>query len=140
MIPNSGDIDAALIARLAQDPQLRALLPDGVFFDLAPPGSMRFVLLSLVVEQDWQQFLTRALEETLYQVEARALSTTNTDMKAAAYRIDQLLDNQPLTVAGYASLAMFRESRIRLTEADDVDPDVRWYRRGGEYRLVASLS
>jgi hypothetical protein len=59
-------------------------------------------------------------------------------VKAAAARIDALLEQGTLTVSGYSLMALFRESRIRLTEVDAADPSIRWLRRGGNYRLVVS--
>jgi hypothetical protein len=49
-----------------------------------------------------------------------------------------LLEQGTLTVSGYSLMALFRESRIRLTEVDGADPSIRWLRRGGNYRLVVS--
>lgn len=139
-MPNSSDIDSALVDKLWNDPALMAILTDGVFFDEAPPGSTRFVIVSLVHEDDEPEFLDRAFEDATYQVEARVLQTsiTSADVNAAAARIDELLDHGTLTVNGYSPMTMHRESRIRLTEPDDRDPDVRWLRRGGEYRVVMS--
>jgi len=141
-MPDSQDIDTALLTKLSGDATLLALLPNGVWFDEAPPGSKRFVVVSLVDENDEQRFGARAAEDARYLVKAVMLTTAsptaNADIKAAAARIDVLLDNQTLTATGYASMLVERESRIRLTEVDDVDPTVRWYHRGGQYRVVMS--
>jgi hypothetical protein len=141
-MPDSSDIDNALIAKLGADATLLALVPNGVYWGEAPPNSTRFVIVSLVEEIDYQQFGSRSHEETLYAVEARMLSTvaTGANIKAAAARIDVLLENQPLTIPGYSHMTTFRDSRIRLDpEVDENDSTIRWYRRGGNYRVVASL-
>jgi len=135
---DSSDIDNALVTKLAADATLLALCPNGVYVDEAPPGSTRFVIVSLVDENDEGIFGARAIEDALYQVEAQMLTTAGGNIKAAAARIDALLEQGTLTVAGYSVMALFRESRIRLTEVDAVDNSIRWLRRGGNYRLVVS--
>ena len=137
---DSSDIDAALMARLGSDAALVALCPNGVYADEAPPGATRFVIVSLVEETDEAVFGGRAIEDALYLVEARMLSTiAGANIKAAAARIDALLEDQPLTVAGYTGMACHRESRVRMTEVDEIDPSIRWYRRGGNYRVQMSV-
>ena len=139
-MPDSQEIDNALVTRLGSDATLLALCPNGAYMDEAPPGATRFVIVSLVDESDAQMFGSRAYEDALYHVEAFMLSTVaGANIKAAAARIDALLEDQPLTVAGYKPMALYRESRVRLTEVDEVDPSIRWFRRGGEYRLLMSL-
>jgi hypothetical protein len=136
---DSSDIDNALVAKLGADATLLALVPNGVYLDEAPPGATRFVIVSLVDEADAGRFGGRAIEDALYLVEARMLSTVaGANVKAAAARIDVLLEQGTLTVSGYSLMALFRESRIRLTEVDGADPSIRWLRRGGNYRLVVS--
>ena len=137
---DSSDIDNALVAKLGADATLLALVPNGIFVDEAPPGSTRFVIVSLIDEQDEATFDGRAIEDALYAVEARMLSTVSgANIKAAAARIDALLEGQALTVTGYTWMTLHRESRIRQTEVDEADTSIRWYRRGGNYRLQMSL-
>jgi hypothetical protein len=136
---DSSDIDAALLAVLNGDPSLTALLPDGTFMDEAPPGAKRFVIVSLLDERDVPRFGGRAYEDTLYLIKAVGLSTMYPNMKAAAFRLDELLENQVLTVTGYTPMALHREERVRLTEVDDVDPTIRWYHRGGRYRVLQAI-
>lgn len=137
---DSSDIDNALVAKLAGDGTLTSLMPGGVFVDEAPAGSSQFVIVSLVSEDDAQQFGGRAFEDALYLVEARELSKVATkNIKAAAARIDALLEHGTLTIAGYNLMTMHREDRVRFTEVDEVDESIRWQHRGGHYRVVASL-
>lgn len=142
MPPDSSDIDSALVVKLGSDATLLGLCPNGVYVDEAPPGATRFVIVSLVEEADEATFGTgRTIEDALFTVEARMLSTvTGANIKAAAARIDVLLEDQPLTVAGYTWMTLHREARIRITEVDDVDTSIRWYRRGGQYRLQMSVT
>jgi hypothetical protein len=136
---DSSDIDQALIARLGSDAQLLALMPNGVYWDEAPPASTQFVIVSFIEQADAREFSARAFEDALYLVKAVELSTVATkNCKAAAARIDALLEEQPLTVANYEPMALYREARIRATEVDDIDPTIRWFHRGGHYRVVMS--
>jgi hypothetical protein len=141
-MPDSSDIDAALVAKLAGDATLAALMQSGafVFMDVAPAGSTKFVIVSLVTAMDEAKFGGRAYEDALYLVEARMLSTAGGNVKAAAARIDVLLEDQSLTVTGYTHMVMHREERFRLTEQDAADAAILWYRRGGQYRVQMSVT
>jgi len=136
---DSSDIDAAISARLLGDATLMALMPDGVFFDEAAQNAQKFVLISLLDEHDEPIFGARGYEDALYLVKAVALSSSGANVKAAAARIDALLEDQPLTVAGYTWMTVHRETRVRMAEVDDVDPSIRWQHRGGHYRVQFSL-
>ena len=140
-MPDSAAIDQAIVDALQADATLAALMQAGVFVfvDEAPGGSTKFVIVSLVDETDEAMFGGRAFEDALLLVEARMLSTAGGNVKAAAARIDALLDDGALTVAGYTRMALHREKRIRLTEVDDADPSIRWLRRGGHYRCQMSV-
>lgn len=144
---NSSDVDAALIAKLVADPQLSAVMPDGVYWEEAAPGKTRFVIVSLVEETDEPMFGARAFEEALYLVKAVALASVPTaaaDIKAAEARIDALLDPQPpappatLSIPGYGLMKLRRQSRLRITEVDETDDTIRWFHRGGNYELAVS--
>jgi hypothetical protein len=139
--PDSSDIDSALVAKLQADATLMALMPGGVWIDEGPASLTQFVIVSLVDEADDPVFGKRAIEDALYLVEAREKKplTGSGNIKAAAARIDALLEDQVLTVAGYAHMALHREARIRLTEVDETDSSIRWWRRGGHYRVQQSL-
>lgn len=144
-MPDSSAIDSALIAKLGADATLLSYMPNGVYWDEAPPHAppsapmLRFVIVSLVDEADVPKFGSRSHEDALYLVKAVGNSSASPNMAAAAARIDILLDGQTLTVAGYTHMVMQRESRIRLTEVDDVDNSIRWQHRGGQYRVMQSL-
>jgi hypothetical protein len=132
---DSSDIDNALVAKLGADPELLALCPNGVYFGIAPPGASRFVLVSIVEAVDLRTYDGRAGESIRYAVKA---VMHGGDSKAAAARIDALLDDQPLTVAGYLWASTVRDPddpRIRYPEADDKDTTLIWQHRGGNYRV-----
>jgi hypothetical protein len=144
-MPDSSDVDAALLAKLQGDATLAALTPDGWYQDEAPAGKTQFGIVSLVDEVDTPIFEGRASEDATYLVKHVELSTVAVKRsKAAAARIDALLDPQPpaaratLTIAGYSLLVMRRVARIRMTEVDDVDTSIRWSHRGGRYQVMAA--
>jgi hypothetical protein len=140
MSRDSSDIDNALVQRLCSDSALLALCPDNVHINVAPAGSKRFVIVSVVDAQDVSIFGGRAIEDILYLVEARMLNTpAGGDIKGAAARIDALLEDQPLTVPGYGWMATFRENRERDDEVDGLDTTIQWARRGGHYRVQMAI-
>jgi hypothetical protein len=136
MPPDSSAIDSAIVALLQADPALAALMPDGVYMDMAPPGLQRFVLVSLVIAEDVSVFSERAIEDCHYSVQAVIMTASgSSDIKEAAARIDALLEDMPIVAAGYEWMVTHREERIRYSEIDDIDSTIRWHHRGGRYRV-----
>jgi hypothetical protein len=141
MVPDSSDLEAALVGLLQNDPTLKGLLPDGVYFDVAPQSARQFAVVSLVDETDEDTYDGRAYEDGLYAVKAVEFSTVTTkNIKPAAARIDQLLIDALFTAPGYAEITVGREKRIRYTEVDDVDRSIRWSHRGAQYRVMGTLA
>lgn len=138
---DSSDIHAALIAVLQTDPVLQALLPDGVYMDeSARTDAKQFVIVTLNDSHDEPIFGRRGWEDKLYQVVAISRSGILTNMKAAAARIDVLLEDVPLVVAGYAWMKTAREREIDVRRRDDLDKAMVWFVRGGFYRVQMSLT
>jgi hypothetical protein len=138
---DTSDIASAIIAKLGSDTELLSLCPNGVYWDEAPPGSTRFVIVAFINAIDRGVFGRRAVEEGIYLVEARMLSTVpGANIKRAAARIDELLEDQPLTVAGFTWSTMHRVEPVRMTEVDEIDPSIRWNRRGGQYFVEMTLT
>jgi hypothetical protein len=137
-MPDSSAIDAALVAKLGADLTLLGYMPNGVYVDEAPPGMTRFVIVSVVEAHDEAQFGSRAFEDITYLVKAVGLSTAVPDMRAAAARIDALLEQGTLAPTGYTLMTMRRVERVRFTEVDDLDRSLRWQHRGGRYQVVVS--
>jgi hypothetical protein len=135
---DSSAVDAAIVAALLSDATLSSLMPDGVFIDEANPNAKRFVVVSLIDHRDVAAFGGRAYEDALYLVKAVAINTSGSDVKAAAARIDAVLEDEILTAPGYVWMTGHRESRIRSTEVDEVDRSIRWQHRGGRYRVQVS--
>lgn len=137
--PDSGDIDAALLMKLGSDAQLLALMPNGVYYGEAPPGLKQFVIVSLVLATDVPGFGARAIEDALYLVKAVELGSMEpSNVRAAAARIDELLERQPLTIANYGHMVTMRTERVRYPESDDRDRLIRWEHRGGRYQVMAA--
>lgn len=146
--PDSSLVEDALIAKLLNDAALKAVLPDGWWWDIAGAVAaggqrkpQRFGILSLVDHSDVAIFGGRAWEDYTILVKGVVLQSTGGNVKAAAARIDAILDPQPpeppcsLEIEGYGTMAIFRERRIRYTEVDQNDIAIRWLHRGGHYRF-----
>ena len=137
-------IDEALVDLLASDATLRGLLPDGVFFDVAPPQARKFCVVSIVTQVGVPVFGGCAIEDTTYLVKAVCAvdGGGSSAIRQAAARIDDLLDDGTLAVpAAYGFMACFRDDtdgRVRALEIDDLDKSIRWYHRGARYRVQVS--
>lgn len=117
---------------------LITLMTDGVFMDVAPNGLSKFVIVSLVIGQDEPQLGGPAYEYAVYLVKAVSKGSSGLDVKAAAARIQTLLDYTALTVTGYTHMLSRRIERVRFTEVDSIDKDIRWQHRGGRYEFYVS--
>jgi len=141
-LPDSGEIDNALLDVLNADAELRALAPDGVYFGAAPPGRERFVLVSLVEHLTQTQMAAptarRAAEAGQYIVKAVLLNGADGDARKAGARIDALLEDQIIPIDGYTCLSIARTDRIRDSEPDAAEPSIVWKHRGGYYRITAA--
>lgn len=143
MSSDASNVDAALIAVLNNDAALRALVPDGWYYDVAPPNSRRFGIVSRIpggLDSDVPVFGARAVEDYLYLIKVVMLSTAGGDIKAAAARVGELLEDVPLVVDGYEWSTTYRLEFVRMTELDDADPSIRWLHRGGRYRVQMALA
>jgi Protein of unknown function (DUF3168) len=141
-LPDSGEIDIALVQVLSGDAALMALVPDGVYFNEAPQGMENFVIVSLVEglvrAQMGAATERRAAEDAEYIVKAVLLNGSSADAREAAARIDDLLEDQTIPIDGFTCLSIVRSQRIHDTEPDDVDTTIRWQHRGGFYRILAA--
>jgi hypothetical protein len=136
---DSEAIDAALLQHLGSDPELLNLMPNGVYYGLAPADCTAFVLVSIITADDTPAFGGRAFETVTYLVKAvERTDGSQLNARAAARRIDALLEHQRLTIDGYGCLEVRRVHRIRYPETDERDTSIRWEHRGGEYELMAA--
>ena len=138
MPSDPSEVDAAIVATLSGDATLMALLTDGVFVDVSPSGKTAFALVSLISHEDLYIFNGSAFERSIYLIKAVVQSGTGTTAKTAAARIHALLQDVALTITGYAHALTRRVERVRMTEVDDLNQDLRWQHRGGRYELMVS--
>lgn len=136
------------MARLQGDATLAGLMPGGVWLGRAAQNLTRYVLVTYA--QGFDDLVVtfgppgtrRAIEINVFAIRAcelnaaGSLSTANT--KSAAARIDVLLEDQPLTVTGYAGAEVARLRPIEFADVDSVDKSLTWQYRGGEYRIRAT--
>lgn len=133
------EIDEALVAKLSAASALMAIFTDGVFFDVAPPGKTKFVLVSLVFgdDEDVMGETDAGIQTRLYLVKAVEKTTSGTNVKTGARLIHAALQKQSLAITGYSHMVTKRVEPVRYTEVDD-DTDERWQHRGGRYEVMAS--
>ena len=136
-MPDSHEIDRAVLALLRADATLAGYAPDGIYFGSADSGAQYFVLISIIAALDTAQFGRRAWDDVLYAIDAVMLTKPGggNDADEAAARIDELLDDQPLSVTGFDYMTMHRINRIAEDERDEVNPAIVFYHRGGRYRV-----
>lgn len=135
---DGSEVDAAILAILAGDPTLTALMPDGIWFDVAIPGATRFVIVAQLVSADEPMFGGAAFETYTYLVKAVAPGKSAADsVLPAAKRIRELLDGAVLNPDGYSDMRCARIERVRYSELDEIN-DVRWHHRGGHYEVIVS--
>lgn len=138
MSADSSQVDAALVAKLLGDTALMAITSDGVYFDEAPDGKTRFVIVQQHAhEESVMQPGATAFETFVYLVKAVTTGGSGADVSAAALRIQALLHFGTLTPTGYSLMSMERTERIRYAEVDDKST-VRWQHRGGLYQVMVS--
>ena len=139
-MPDDGAVDEALIQRLSTDAALSALMPHGVYQDVAPPNATAFVIVSLVDGSDTYVFGPGAESlgtvTLLYDVRAVGLETSGeASVRPAAVRIRELLQGELLDIDGFECLAVLRQRRISQNRVDPIN-DVRWLHRGGRYEVT----
>ena len=137
-VANAAAVDTALVAVLASDAALMALLPDGVYMNVGPPDRTRFVEVQLQTHEDVEAFRAPLYEVFRYMVKAVVLDTATITSDAAAYRIHELLQDAPLVIDGYTHMSTLRVERVRYPDPDAVDSDLRWQHAGGDYEIHVS--
>ncbi len=131
-------IQQAIVDLLNADAALGALLPDGVYMERGPDGATRFAVVALLHGVDVRTFDARAFESGEYLVKAVTLGAMDVNAAAEA-RIDEILENGVLMVAGYTPMIFVRDEPVRLAEPDSEDASIVWYHGGGRYAVQMSL-
>lgn len=136
----SAAIDDAIVAKLSGDSTLVTTMGYSVFFGVAKPNVTKAVIVALVIHEDEYSLRSKAFERVLYTVKAVAKSQSAAGASgadAAAARIDALLHDVTLTIAGYRHMLTRRTERVRYPEIDQ-DTDERWQHSGGRYEVWAA--
>jgi len=132
-------VDGAVVGALAGDPTLAGLLPNGVFWDLAPVGSTAFVIVSLSTSRGINELADGITARTfVYLVKAVARGTSSAPTAAADARIQAILDrgSLDLSAAGCSLMVARWIDRIRYTE--NVSASEIWQHRGGRYEITVT--
>lgn len=141
---DSSAVDAAVLAKLNNDATLIALLTDLCHMDIAPDGRKKFGIVSQVIHEDEPMFDApdgsprTAYEKFTYLIKAVVLATDQSTAKAAAARINALLNGVVLTITGYSHMSTKRIERVRYTEVDAANSAIRWQHLGGRYEVFVS--
>jgi len=134
-------IEAALVSKLAGDPALAGLMPDGVYWDLAKQGATRFVIVSLSTSRVLTEISDgETLRSFVYVVKAIANVSGGSLLADADRRIHALLHHGTLDVsaAGCSLMVMRYVDRVRITEPDAADVAARWQHRGARYEITVT--
>ena len=135
MSSDTSQVRRALIALLSADAQLHALLPDGVYFGTAPLNRLRFLFLRQETHVDEpMQVQALAFETVSFLIKAVIQSSSINDVDAAAVRLMDLLNYQPLTINGYTLMVGHRTEDVSFNEVDDTNRY--WQHGGGVYEFV----
>ena len=137
---DAGLVDAAVVELLANDSQLAALCPDGVWWGVRrPEGGTAFVIVMLFDAPDPFRGLADATlyERSIYLVRATVQGTVRTPARQAAARIHDLLHGAlpDLSAAGHTAMDCHRVDRIAYVE-DDATNKAIWQHCGGQYELM----
>ena len=136
---DSGLVDAAVIELLANDAQLTALCPDGVYWGVRPiPGGRSFVIVSLFdyIPRPGLADVTLT-ERTIYLAKAVIQATSRTPARQAAARIHALLQWAVLDLAdaGHTAMQCRLIDRVAYPETDAANNAI-WHHAGGQYEVT----
>ena len=131
-MPDSAALETAILAVLQGDATLAAIVTDGIYFDVSASGKTKFGIVSLSTHHDERTF-DGVIEQAVYIVKAVILNTSPSTARTAAARMHTLLEGVQLSVTGFDHLALRRTERIRYTEVDPENNDIRWQHQGGRY-------
>jgi len=132
---DSSALDMALVTALT-DATLQTLLPDGIWWSVAPQGRTKFVAIELASAVDTYEENRAAFEHPIYRIEAVAKESTPATVDAAADRIRVVMGGA-LTAVGYHLVRVQRLERVKHGEPDPNDAAVVWQYHGGLYEVLA---
>ena len=131
-------IDTVIYNALAGDAALQALMPDGVFWDIAP-GADHFVSILRSDGEHMNALGGRdGWDRVTYDVQAVDLSASVMPANNAAFRIHQLLHYglQDISAGNYTIMHVERIRPIRYMEVDPQNTSARWQHHGGQYEVM----
>lgn len=131
------EVIKAVVAKLDADATLLALVPAGAYRNVAPAEVQKAVIVELVIHQDVYAMRSVAYDKTFVRVKAVERSKSTTGVDAAAARIQDVLQDQALTITGYRHRSTRRMEHIAEVETDDDDPEEHWQMAGGIYEIWA---
>jgi hypothetical protein len=115
-----------------------ALMADGVHWDLATANSTKYVLVSQQAHETQYVMNGVAWERVVYEIRATCQGSSAAEVKQAARRIHELLEDGTLTIDGYyPPMLMRRVQRIRRSEPSQTT-GLRWHHRGGQYEVLVT--
>ncbi len=132
---DSAAVDSAIIGALYNDATLKGLLPDGVYFGIAPQSKTKCAVVMLPTHVDTDIFQGTGFEESTYMVKALVRDNSVTTANQAAARIDTIMQTLAAPT-GYVLTVSKRTERIAYTEPDPNNPDQMWQHRGGLYDVM----
>lgn len=135
-------IDAAIYSKLTASAALTSLTSGGtanpgVYQWLAPENAdPPYVIYNVQSPSVPRRTMGTAVafEDTVYLVKAVTQEPSAKLAGSILARIDEALNDQPLTIGGYTHLYLRRESGVEFPEVSD---GLRYMHRGGLYRLMA---
>lgn len=125
-------LDTALYTAL-NVPAVTALAPSGVFNTTVPPGTLPVYLVFSWEAETVEALFDRRQFEAVYSVKAIVESQWPKQGSAIDAVIDGLLDNQPLSVAGFRHLETRRQDGISVPPRPEDGP--LWFQVGARYRV-----
>lgn len=129
-------VRAALYSALTADATLTTLLATdtSVHHDVAPLNApFPYIVISKTTGTPTYQFHSAHIQDELWLVKAVDVSPSASAAEAIAARIDQVLTDASIPIAGNLLLAIYRDADVAY--AEPVDTDV--YRHcGGRYCIV----
>lgn len=126
--------DKFIYGTLVEDTEIQSVVSDRIFSGLAPPDTgFPFIAFNLMSAQDVQIVGSNRLGSSLiFQVQVIG-NESYSSLEDAVQRIDQLLHGGSGTVNGGRVISCIREE---VVSRDDADDGVRYFYRGGLYRLL----
>jgi len=134
-VSDSSKIEAAIFTAL-NDPTLKTLCPDGAWWNAAPQGKTKFVVVSLPTASEEYEEGRTAFEQPTYLIKAVAKESSTATVDAAAARIRVLVEALQ-AATGYHLMRVQRLERVKYADPDPVDAAIQWQHSGGLYEFLA---